>query len=52
MWLSVWDHGTKDGWFWNKLGMEYPLIWAVAATYFLFNGGGPYSLDAWIGWEF
>ena len=50
--LSIWEHGTKDGWFWNKLGMEYPLIWTLAAAYFLINGGGMYSLDRLIGWEF
>jgi putative oxidoreductase len=49
--LSVVEH-IKDGWFWNTLGVEYPLIWATAAIYFLIHGGGPISLDALIGWEF
>jgi putative oxidoreductase len=31
--------------FWNTLGLEYTLLWAVAAFYFLIHGGGVYSLD-------
>jgi putative oxidoreductase len=49
--LSVVEH-IKDGWFWNTLGVEYPLIWAAAAMFFLIHGGGDISLDALIGWEF
>jgi putative oxidoreductase len=39
--------------FWNQLGLEYTLMWTVAALYFLVHGGGAYSLD-WliIGREF
>jgi uncharacterized membrane protein YphA (DoxX/SURF4 family) len=33
------------GYFWNTLGMEYTLMWTVAAFYFLVHGGGVYSLD-------
>src|SRR5258708_34503572 len=33
------------GYFWNTLGLEYTLRWAVAAVYFLVHGGGFYSLD-------
>ena len=35
--------------FWNQLGLEYTLMWTVAAFYFLINGGGPISLDHVIG---
>jgi putative oxidoreductase len=49
--LSVVAH-VRDGWFWNTLGVEYPLIWSAAALYFLVHGGGAISLDAWLGWEF
>jgi putative oxidoreductase len=49
--LSVVDH-AKSGWFWNTLGVEYPLIWSVCALYFLVNGGGEISLDRLIGWQF
>jgi len=38
--------------FWNKLGLEYTMMWLVAMIYFLVHGGGPYSLDRLIGWEF
>jgi len=33
------------GYFWNTLGLEYTLMWTVAAFYFLVYGGGLYSLD-------
>jgi putative oxidoreductase len=39
-------------WFWNKLGVEYTLLWTIAALYFLFRGGGPYSLDRVLGFAF
>jgi putative oxidoreductase len=38
--------------FWNKLGLEYTLMWTIAAFYILVNGGGLYSLDHLLGWEF
>jgi len=37
--------------FWNKLGMEYTLMWTVAAFFVLIHGGGRYSLDHLIGWD-
>jgi putative oxidoreductase len=49
--LSIVAH-WRDGWFWNTLGIEYPILWTAVALYFLINGGGPFSLDAFIGWEF
>ena len=49
--LSVVAH-WRDGWFWNTLGIEYPLLWAACALYFLVNGGGAISVDRLIGWEF
>jgi putative oxidoreductase len=49
--MSVVEH-SKFGWFWNKQGAEYPLIWAVASLYFLVNGSGVISLDHLLGWEF
>jgi len=33
------------GYFWNKAGLEYTLMWTVAAFYFLVHGGGAISLD-------
>ena len=38
--------------FWNKLGLEYTLMWTIAAFYVLVRGGGLYSVDHMIGWEF
>ena len=40
------------GFFWTSGGFEYPLMWAVAAFFFLVRGGGPYSLDRALGREF
>jgi putative oxidoreductase len=31
--------------FWNQLGLEYTLMWTIAALYFLVHGGGAYSFD-------
>jgi putative oxidoreductase len=51
--LSAYDHAKYDGWFWNKLGIEYPGMWALGVLYFLINGGGPISLDhLLLGFEF
>jgi putative oxidoreductase len=50
--LSAHDHGKYDGWFWNKMGFEYPAMWALGALYFLINGGGLISLDRLLGFEF
>jgi len=49
--LSVVAH-WRDGWFWNTLGIEYPLLWAASALFFLVHGGGAMSIDHVIGWEF
>lgn len=38
--------------FWNKLGLEYTLMWTIAAFYVLVHGGGLYSVDHLIGWDF
>ncbi|HLI21583.1 MAG TPA: DoxX family protein [Stellaceae bacterium] len=47
--LSAAAHGKRDGWFWTVHGAEYPLVWAAIALFFFINGGGPLSLDAWLG---
>ena len=39
------ERWVKGGWFWNTQGLEYTLMWTVAAAYFLAKGGGMYSLD-------
>jgi putative oxidoreductase len=35
--------------FWNQLGLEYTLMWTIAALYVLVHGGGFYSLDRLFG---
>lgn len=35
--------------FWNQLGLEYTMMWTVAALYVLAHGGGRYSLDRLFG---
>jgi putative oxidoreductase len=49
---AAYDHARFDGYFWNKLGVEYPAIWAAVAFFFLCAGGGDLSLDhLWLHWE-
>ena len=31
--------------FWNQMGLEFTLMWTVAAFYFLLQGGGAISVD-------
>ena len=38
--------------FWNQLGLEYTLMWTIAAFWVLVHGGGLYSLDHWLGLGF
>jgi len=38
--------------FWNQLGLEYTLMWTIATFYILVHGGGLYSLDHLVGWNF
>jgi putative oxidoreductase len=42
------EHWRFDGYFWNKLGLEYCMVWAAGTLFFVFHGGGPYSLDSWL----
>jgi putative oxidoreductase len=43
--VSCWERWHKGGWFWNTQGLEYTLMWTIAAAYFLARGGGMFSLD-------
>jgi putative oxidoreductase len=43
--LSNVERWRVGRYFWNTLGLEYTLLWTVAAFYFLIHGGGFYSLD-------
>jgi putative oxidoreductase len=51
--VSNYERWRVGGYFWNKTGLEYTLMWAVAALYFLVHGGGAISADhLLIGHEF
>jgi putative oxidoreductase len=43
--VSNFERWRVGGYFWNKTGLEYTLMWTVAALYFLTHGGGAISLD-------
>jgi len=43
--VSNYERWRVGGYFWNKTGLEYTLMWTVAAVYFLVHGGGPISFD-------
>jgi putative oxidoreductase len=51
MGMAVMTHLPR-GFFWTSGGFEYPLMWGIAALFFLIRGGGPYSLDRALGKEF
>jgi putative oxidoreductase len=40
-----------DGFWWNKGGYEYAMLWGVVTLAIFFRGGGPFSVDARIGKE-
>ena len=43
--VSNFERWRVGKYFWNQLGLEYTLMWTIAALYFLVHGGGTYSLD-------
>jgi uncharacterized membrane protein YphA (DoxX/SURF4 family) len=47
--VSCWERWHKGGWFWNTQGVEYTLLWTIAAAYCLARGGGVYSADYLLG---
>jgi putative oxidoreductase len=48
---AIWFTGNTGGFFWNKSGLEYPLLIGAVALVFLIRGGGRYSIDRAIGRE-
>lgn len=40
------------GFVWSKGGWEYPFFWGLTILAIGLRGGGPYSLDRKLGWEF
>jgi uncharacterized membrane protein YphA (DoxX/SURF4 family) len=43
--VSNYERWRVGGFFWNKMGLEFTLMWTVAALYFLVHGGGVISVD-------
>src|SRR5262245_3732341 len=43
--VSNFERWRVGGFFWNKMGLEFTLLWTVGALYFLVSGGGVISLD-------
>lgn len=48
LFLSAFHH-IKDGFFSNQNGFEHYALWGFCALFFVFYGGGPYSLDDLLG---
>ncbi len=45
LFVSNFERWRFGGYFWNKMGLEFTLMWTIAAFYFLIHGGGVISLD-------
>jgi putative oxidoreductase len=43
--VTDYERWRVGGFFWNKMGLEFTLLWTVAAAYFLVHGGGAISVD-------
>jgi uncharacterized membrane protein YphA (DoxX/SURF4 family) len=43
--VANYERWCVGGYFWNKLGIEYTLMWTLGAIYFLVHGGGAISVD-------
>ncbi len=43
--VANYERWRVGGYFWNKTGLEYTLMWTLGALYFLVNGAGRISLD-------
>lgn len=44
--LTAVFYHSKNGFYWDQGGFEYPLMWAVVVFIFLVKGGGKASVDA------
>jgi putative oxidoreductase len=51
MLVAIFTVHLPNGWFWTKMGIEYPLFWGFMAAGCACRGGGRFSLDAVIGRE-
>ncbi|MGE0034461.1 MAG: DoxX family protein [Xanthobacteraceae bacterium] len=53
LFVSNFERWRVGRYFWNQMGLEFTLMWTVAALYFLIHGGGVISLDHfWLKREF
>jgi len=43
--VANYERWRVGGYFWNKTGVEYTLMWTLGVLYFLVQGGGAISLD-------
>jgi putative oxidoreductase len=43
--VTNYERWRVGGFFWNKMGLEFTLLWTMGAFYFLVNGGGAISID-------
>ena len=43
--VSNFERWRVGGYFWNKTGLEYTLMWTIGAFYFLVHGAGIISID-------
>ena len=43
--VANYERWRVGGYFWNKTGVEYTLMWTLGALYFVVHGGGAISLD-------
>jgi len=50
--VSNYERWRVGGYFWNKTGVEYTLMWTLGALFFVVHGGGAFSLDHVLGREF
>jgi putative oxidoreductase len=50
--VADFERWRVGGYFWNKLGLEYTVMWTIATFYVLVHGGGLYSLDHLLGLGF
>jgi|SRR5579859_2218591 len=50
--IAVLSVHLANGYFWTSLGFEYPLMWGLFAVAIFVHGGGRFSLDRAIGYEF
>ena len=49
--IAIVSYHWQFGFHWENRGIEYPLFWSIVVLHFLVRGGGPWSLDAFIGRE-